>query len=263
MQISKTLLSFFLCFISGVFIIGQTSLQYIEAIGEPNLRVARSNFSDSYCSISGPLVAEHDPATFPSGIYTDIGGGQELAVPFTATRNMTLSQICIIGGYKGNCNISTFPDYILTIYTDNSGTVGNEMASYTVQGNNVETGATPFGPTSKEIGVSLDFPNLTLTSGTTVWFSIVSTNAIPGCSFFWETSPTGNGGASSQNGGISWTPLGVVLLPNTFISFNLAYYLGEAVDPSIPTLTGWSLISLSILLVIIGIVALRERQLAY
>lgn len=261
METSKTILVLFFYFVSIAFVFGQSFLTHIGGTGDPSVSAYQTHFSDSYCSINGPLVAEHDPSHF-AGLYSDVGLSQEIAAPFTAIRNMILNQICIVGGYSGNCSFSNYPDYKLTIYSDNNGTVGNVIADHILQGTNVLTGEMPFGFVISEMGVTLDFPNLKLTSGTKVWFSVVSTNTTQGCAFYWKSSPTGYGSENSHNGGAIWNDNKIVT-PDSLVFVSVAYYLGEVVDPSIPTITEWGLISLSILLVIIGIVAIKERQLAY
>jgi len=205
----------------NVHIYGQAiSLESIGATSNSNLLVSQSPFSDANCSISGPLLVENDPDQ-TNGIFSDIGGMQEAAVPYSPLNDVTINQICIAGGYFSGCTPATFPDYIFTVYSDNAGPDTPIAGPFTISATHVITGTTLFG--SDELGVTLDFPNVALTAGSTVWLSVVSTEPTAACRFFWEVSPTGNGSAFTQDDGANWT-----VDPAT----SIAFFLGEFVCPA-------------------------------
>ena len=256
-----------LFFISSSY--AQSSLDVIEnTIPSSDLIQRQTSFSDDFCSLTNTVLEGHEP-NFGVGIFSDIdcssclGNSQILAVPFTASQNMLLEDICFPGFSldslnDGNCaNVTS--DIQVEIYDDAGGIPGNLIAGpYTGLPTSNLTTDFFFGD-SPVIAATIDFPDFCLEGDSTIWIAFFGDLPSP-CDYVVVFSNTSIS-ASSRDGGATW--LEDISGPSYFIGGTEIESCEPMDDVIIPTMGEWGLICLGLIFMIVGIVAvkLKEKQL--
>ncbi len=190
---------------------------------------AQSPFSDMFCSISGNLVAEHDP-DFVGLFLADLdctfcgGGSNFLAVPFTATSSVIINDICISGVFLDPATLAPCGtlDFEVRIFDDNAGVPGTMIQGPTlITPTSILTGMIPIGTTEAE-GLTIDFADVCVPAGETVWISLAADASAAPCDFGWSTSPTAPAITSSADG-VTYAPA----MDAAGLPISLTHFIGE------------------------------------
>ena len=220
-------------------------------------RIPESVFSDANCDINNTIY-EADPNQ-AGGYFNDvncttcISGYQEIAENVPITADGIINQVCWVGYYVvGICDAGVSSDFSITIFGDAGGFADVSTilgGPFTVTPTTVEAGGFP-----GETAFSASFPNVSVFAGQTIWVSILTTTNAS-CDYLWEWSDDGDGVVSGRFSGGATGFFDAT-------GRNVSLFVGFTEEPQniVPTLGEWAILSLALILMIIGVVAVSQRQ---
>lgn len=173
---------------------------------------------------------------------------------FIAPKDGMIDQICFLGAYFPN-NISQISEvFTIVFYDDNAGLPGNIIYGPTTL--NITEKNTTGGTllAFDEYGYQGDFSPFAVTMGTTYWVSIQANTTGNPDSWLWES---GNQDATNGVSGSAFN------FDNTQMNWfanvgDMAFALGYEEATVVPTLGQWALIVLGFLVLIFGVVVIKN-----
>ena len=216
-------------------------------------------FFDQAPDNSNSAVSDVDCPTCPTG---NPGPSQILADNFMIDAAQNITDICwsgeFVNGAGADC-ITPSTTFSIVYYTDANPSIaptvpGTEIARFDdVDPTVTASGNTLMGVNQYVFSTTHDAP-VSLDAGTTYWVSIY-VNITGDCEFFWDQSATppadAVGSVAFDASNLSWT----------ISATDLAVSIGGIAAP-IPTLGQWGIIVLSLLMLIIGVIQVRESRLS-
>lgn len=211
-------------------------------------------FFDQAPDNSNSAVSDVDCPTCPTG---NMGPSQILADNFMIDVAQNITDICWSGEFidaMGADCLPTSPSFSIVYYSDANPTIaptipGTEFARFDNVAPTVQASGNTLMGVNQYVFSTTHAP-VSLEAGTTYWVSIY-VNITGDCDFFWDQSATPPadfiGSVAFDAGNLSWT----------VSATDLAVSIGGIAAP-IPTLGQWGIITLSLLMLIIGIVKVKE-----